>query len=68
MNTKTFDMGFKLADATISAACAIARGTKHSAVASGTATTSFFAGMKQAVRVRKGKCLMLSGPVAKNEE
>lgn len=60
MNTKTFDAGFKAMNATLNTACSIARSTKSSALNTKSATTSFFAGMAQAVKVRNGKCLMLT--------
>lgn len=56
------------AEATAHGAVDLARATKNGALNTSEAATSFFAGAKQAVKCRTGKCRMLTHEVRSNEE
>ena len=65
MNTKSFAIGFATMDSVLSAGSAAKRGivaTKNGALNTSEVVTSFFAGAKQAVDLRRGTCRMLTLP------
>lgn len=68
-NERAYSAGFTTANSVANALCAVARKTvaasKTATVGTAHCTTSFFAGMRQAIRSRNGKCLALSHEVTK---
>ena len=79
MNTKSFILGFTAMDSIITGVSAAKRGivdaakspvhsAKNGVLATSEVVTSFFAGAKQAIEYRRGKCRLLTHDVRSNEE
>ena len=75
MNTKAFTIGFAVMDSLIEGVVTTKRGivhaaksTAHGAVATSDAIISFGAGIKQAVKYRRGTCRMLAHDGTGSEE